>query len=81
MSREPIYRDALLEIINEHLAMLEDCRNLHATDVMIDPEQPHGANWSVSGWRRSGHNTDLAASMEKVAGFMCDLYARYDLRE
>lgn len=81
MAREMINRENLLAIIDEHLAMLKDCRHLHVTDVAIDPEQTHGANWSICGWRRSGHDNDLPARMEKVAGFMCDLYARYDLRE
>lgn len=79
MKRELIERDALLMLINEHLATLHECRNLTVGAVIQDHTLSGGANWTTLGLRQSGHDHDRVECAEVIRGFMRELQARYNV--
>ncbi|WP_152680254.1 hypothetical protein [Chromobacterium subtsugae] len=79
MCRNLVSRDILLQMINEHLGGLHECRNLRVTTVLHDPERVHGANWVTGAIRRSGDDHDEVVCGDAIRAFMLDLQQRFDI--
>jgi len=79
MARQIIEPARLLAIINDHLASLDACQNLHITSIIPDPHRTHGANWATRGWHHSGADHDEYACREEILAFMRNLQAHYDI--
>jgi hypothetical protein len=80
MARQLIDREALLKVINDHLETVHVCRNLHVTNVAVDPQRVNGGNWTTNGLRLSGNDHDQVTCGEAIIAFMRDLQERYDIR-
>jgi hypothetical protein len=79
MAREVISAEALLRLVNAQFARIEDCRNLEATAITLAPERPQGANWLVTGIRRSGNDSDKIACQAVAETFLQTLQDMYDM--
>lgn len=79
MPRQLIAPDDLLTIINDHIASLDECRNLKVLQVIPDPNRTYGGNWTTSGLRQSGDDNDPVECEEAIAKFMASLQTKYDI--
>jgi hypothetical protein len=80
MARQKIDPAGLLKIINEHMGLLNECRNLKVLQVIADPNRTHGGNWTTAGLRRSGDDNDQVECDDAIAQFMADLQQKYDIQ-
>ena len=81
MERVDIVKDALLAEVNAHMESLFPCRNLHALDLVHDPERIRGGNWKMQQFRRSGHDFDEAECHLAIEEFMVEMQERFDIAE
>jgi hypothetical protein len=71
-----IVKHTLLREINQAMALRPARRNLHALAVVHDPARIQGGNWTMQGFRRSGHIHDEAECEMSIAEFMADTQER-----
>ncbi|MEP7181309.1 MAG: hypothetical protein ABI886_03870 [Betaproteobacteria bacterium] len=76
-----IVKQALLSEVNAHMESLPVCRNLHASDLIHDPERIRGGNWTMQQFRRSGHDYDEAECHLAIDEFMAEMQERFDIVE
>ena len=81
MERVVIVKEALLIEVNAHMKSLLPCRNLHASDLVHDPERIRGGNWKMQQFRRSGHDYDEAECHLAIDEFMAEMQERFDISE
>ena len=81
MARQIIDREALLNIINDHLETVHVCRNLHVSSLAVDTHRTNGGNWTTNGVRLSGDDHDQVACGEAIVAYMRNLQERYDILE
>lgn len=79
MSRQVISREALLHLINEHLAAQPKCKHLHVLSIAHDPTRSMGCNWKIGWWGHHGSEVDRVACDMAIDAFMRELYAKYDV--
>jgi len=72
-------KHTLLREINQDMALRHARRNLHALDAVHDPARIHGGNWTMQGFRRSGHVYDEGECQMSIAEFMADARERQDI--
>jgi hypothetical protein len=65
-------KHTLLREINQDIALRHARRNLHALDAVHDPARIQGGNWTMQGFRRSGHVYDVAEGEMSIAEFMAN---------
>jgi len=70
VERVTIVKHALLREINPDRALRVD-----------DPARIRGGNWTMQGFRRSGHVYDESECQMSIAEFMADTQERYDIVE
>ena len=81
MERVTIVKNASVRGINREMAFRSARRNLNALDVVDDPARIRGGNWTMQGFRRSGHVYDESECQMSIAEFMTDTRERHDLVE
>ncbi len=81
LERVTIVKHALPRGSNREMAFRRARRNLHALDVLDDPTRIRGGNWTMQGFRRSGHVYDEAECQMSIDEFMADTRERYDIVE
>lgn len=74
-------KHTLLREINQDMALRHPRRNPHALDAVHDRERIQGGNWTMQGFRRSGHAYDEAECQMSIAEFMADTQERQDIVE
>ena len=74
-------KHALLREINQDMASRYARRKRHALDVAHDAARIQGGNWTMQGFRRSGHVYDEAECQMSIAEFMADTRERDDIIE
>lgn len=79
MARQKIAEAELLDLINDEMAKLTQCRNLRVTQLIADPDRVHGCNWDIHRLRRSGDDNDQVECSEAIAAFLQTLRATYDI--
>jgi hypothetical protein len=81
VERVTIVKHALPRGSNREMAFRRARRNLHALDVLDDPTRIRGGNWTMQGFRRSGHVYDESETQMSIDEFMADTRERYDIVE
>ena len=81
MERVDIVKDALLAEVNAQMDSLAPCRNLHALDLVHDPDRIRGGNWQMQQFRRTGQDYDEAECLLAIEEFMVEMQERFDLAE
>ena len=76
-----IVKNASVRGINREMAFRSARRNLNALDVVDDPARIRGGNWTMQGFRRSGHAYDESECQMSIAEFMADTRERHDIVE
>ena len=74
-------KHALVRGINREMAFRSTRRNLNAPDVVDDPARIRGGNWTMQGFRRSGHVHDESECQMSIAEVMADTRERHDIVE
>lgn len=78
--KQTIPYDELIKKIQGLLACYpEECRNIHIDGVEVYREQVDGANWRVTGYRRSGDEHDWDACWHKIVAEIRVLREAYDV--
>jgi hypothetical protein len=72
-------KHTLLREINQDMALRHARRNRHALHAVHDPARIQGGNWTMQGFRRSGHVYDEAECQMSIAEFMADTQERQDI--
>jgi hypothetical protein len=81
VERVTIVKHALPRGSNREMAFRRARRNLHALDAVDDPARIRGGNWTMQGFRRSGHVYDESETQMSIDEFMADTRERYDIVE
>ena len=78
MPRRLLEQADLLRMINQHMATIDECRNIEAISIAIAPDHPNGANWAISGFRHRG-NEDQVDCIDAIEPFVASLQSRFDM--
>ena len=71
-------KHALLRASNREMAFRSARPTLDPLDVADDPARIRGGNWTMQGFRRSGHVHDESETQMSIDEFMADTRERHD---
>ena len=78
MARRFLKQTALLRMINDHMATLDDCRDFEAISLTHAPGHRNSANWAISGFYYRGTGEQVHCT-EAIEAFVTELQRHYDM--
>jgi len=78
MARILLEQSELLRMINDHMATLDDCRDIEAFSLAFAADHLNGANWAISGFRHRGTGEQVHC-IDAIEPFVTELQRHYDM--